>query len=300
MSDALSQWLALREEADWNARSGALVQQVCSGLAPGDPVCVLDLGTGRGSNLRYLMDRLPGRQRWLVIDTEARLLDEMLTRTAAWARARGWAVETGQRRCLVRGERFTCDVEARAMDLDRLDDVPFQGQHLVTASALLDLVSEAWLGTLAMRCHAAGAAALFAISYDGRSSCDPAEPEDEVVRALMNEHQGRDKGLGGPAAGPRAHAAAVRIFSEAGYQVEEAPSDWILSPDAQALQRQLIDGWAEAATETAPARAATIADWRQRRLAHVAADRSRLTVGHHDLAAWLPGFVAAGRPTPRP
>ena len=29
-------------------------------------------------------------------------------------------------------------------------------------------------------------------------------------------------------------------------------------------------------------------DWRARRLAHVDAGRSRLTVGHDDLAAWLP------------
>jgi len=32
----------------------------------------------------------------------------------------------------------------------------------------------------------------------------------------------------------------------------------------------------------------TIARWRARRLAHVDAGRSRLVVGHDDLAAWLP------------
>ncbi len=52
------------------------------------------------------------------------------------------------------------------------------------------------------------------------------------------------------------------------------------------MQRYLIDGWAEAATELAPGRAAVIADWRMRRLAHLDAGRSRLIVRHHDLAAW--------------
>ena len=35
-------------------------------------------------------------------------------------------------------------------------------------------------------------------------------------------------------------------------------------------------------------RAAAIDGWRARRLAHVDAQRSHLTVGHEDLAAWLP------------
>jgi len=50
----------------------------------------------------------------------------------------------------------------------------------------------------------------------------------------------------------------------------------------------LIEGWANAATELAPDRDAAIARWRARRLAHIAAGRSRVVVGHDDLAAWLP------------
>jgi hypothetical protein len=50
----------------------------------------------------------------------------------------------------------------------------------------------------------------------------------------------------------------------------------------------LIEGWAGAATEMVRDRAPTIARWRARRLAHVGAGRSRLVVGHDDLAAWLP------------
>jgi hypothetical protein len=43
-----------------------------------------------------------------------------------------------------------------------------------------------------------------------------------------------------------------------------------------------------AAAEVAPDLAPTIARWRARRFEHVAAGRSRLIVGHDDLAAWLP------------
>jgi hypothetical protein len=55
----------------------------------------------------------------------------------------------------------------------------------------------------------------------------------------------------------------------------------------------LIQGWAQAATEMAPARRGAIDDWLQRRLAHVDAGRSRIVVNHVDLVAWL-GEVVAG------
>ena len=75
-------------------------------------------------------------------------------------------------------------------------------------------------------------------------------------------------------------------MQEAGYEVKREQSDWTLSPDVTSLQRQLIEGWAEAAAAMAPDRGASIQSWKQRRLDHVGAGRSRLTVGHEDLAAW--------------
>ena len=148
-------------------------------------------------------------------------------------------------------------------------------------------MSGAWLEALAERCRASGAAALFALTYNGRSRCSPVEPEDETIRTLMNRHQQQnDKGFG-RAAGPDAVDIAERCFAAAGYRVRRAPSDWVLTPDDRALQRQLIEGWADAAVELAPDQSATIGHWLARRLAHVDAGRSHVTVGHEDLAAML-------------
>jgi hypothetical protein len=252
-------------------------------------VCVLDLATGTGSNIRYLMDRLPGRQRWLAVDRSAALLANLRERMSSWGRTRGHDVVNEAERCTIRGANLECDIETRQVDLGALDDPEiFAGRHLVTASALLDLVSAQWLRALAAHCRAADASALFTITYTGRSSCTPAEPEDDIVRDLMNQHQKTDKGLGGPAAGPDAVACAERCFAEAGYRVQREPSDWTLGPAVADMQRLLIEGWAQAATEMAPDRAAAIARWHARRLGHVDAGRSRLVVGHDDLAAWLP------------
>jgi hypothetical protein len=273
MDDSLSSWLALREAADAAARSAELTREIADVIRvrlKADTtyeeklVRVLDLGTGTGSNIRYLAPRLPIPQQWLVVDRDPTLLAQ------------------------VRAPTSGCRIETRCLELGALDDADlFAGRHLVTASALLDLVSENWIRRLAAHCRASKAVVLFALTYDGRSRCLPEEPEDDTIRDLLNTHQRRnDKGFG-RAAGPDAVECAVRCFADAGYQVRREPSDWVLPPDARDLQRQLIHGWVQAAEEIAPELSLTIRDWLGRRLAHIAANRSHIIVGHEDIAGWL-------------
>ena len=290
MDNALSHWLRLREPADFAARAATLTQAIAEAMPKGAPVSVLDLGTGTGSNVRYLAEYLPAAQRWLAVDRDPTLLAELPQRMSSWSAARGYEATMERGRCVVRGEDLDCQVETERRDLDTLDDERlFAGRHLVTASALLDLVSESWLLALATHCRAAGTLALFAITYNGRFMCAPIEGEDDMVRELMNRHQRTDKGLGGPAAGPDAALRAEQCFAGVGYRVRREPSDWTLAPTEHDMQRLLIDGWAHAATEISPERATVIERWHARRLAHVDAGRSHIVVGHDDLAAWPPG-----------
>jgi SAM-dependent methyltransferase len=257
-------WLTLREPADARARSTALVNMIGEHLRGADPLRILDLGTGTGANLRFLDGRLPGA-RWLAVDNDRELLSRAAT-----------SMDPDRR------------LETREADLATAFDSDaglFADINLVTASALLDLVSEAWLLTLARRCRDARASVLFALTYNGDVQCTPIEPEDEIVRELVNIHQQTDKGFG-PALGPTAVETAARVFDDLGYEVWRAESDWELEPDTEELQTQLIEGWAKAAEAIAPDRATLLRDWKGRRLAHVAAGRSRLVVGHEDMAAW--------------
>lgn len=295
MSETLGDWLKLREAADWEARSARLVQQAIDAAphkgtpyaSEGTSFNVLDLGTGTGSNVRYLAERLPAHQRWLVVDRSPDLLALVTDRTASWAAARGYECHAHAAGLHIRHEGLDCEIETLERDLRVLDDAAlFEGRHLVTASALLDLVSESWLRSLAARSCDAGAAVLFALTYNGESSCSPTEPEDELVRELLNRHQHTDKGLGGVAAGPDAVACAERCFIEVGYQVHIEPSDWNIGPAHANMQRYLINDWARAAGELAPDLQPRITSWRDRRLAHIDAGRSRIIVRHHDLAAW--------------
>jgi hypothetical protein len=293
MDESLSEWLTLREAADWAARAERLTDIARKRLASADPVRALDLCTGRGSNVRYLMSRLPRHQRWLAVDRDPELLGELPVSFASWATTHHADAQSTPTGCRIVGDGLSVEIEWRLMDLAVLPPELFEGRHLVTASALLDLVSESWLRVLAARCRHVGAAALFTLSYDGRSSCDPVEPADELIRTLMNLHQKRDKGLGGLAAGPDAWVLAERAFQEAGYTVDRAASPWSMGPGDHRFQQLLIEGWAGAACEMAPEQSTEIGRWLQRRLEHVQAGRSRIVVHHHDMVAWLDAGTAS-------
>jgi hypothetical protein len=281
-------WLALRELADARARSPVVTALLADRVRQLPRLRLVDLGTGTGANLRFLAPRLGGVQEWVLTDGDAALLGQVRARTQAWRGAGQLRVLEEDNGIRVQGRDWQCRVETRRIDLaTALDDVEFPRDAVVTASALLDLVSGEWLGTLVRRCLAARATALFALSYDGRVHLLPAEPDDDWIRTLVNRHQRGDKGFG-PALGPDAAARARERFGEMGYDVRCEPSDWQLGPDDAPLQRELIAGWAHAASGIAPAEAARCASWLRQRLAHVAAGGSRIVVGHTDIIAWLP------------
>ncbi len=255
MSGFSAEWLALREPADAASRSSRLVTFVAGG-AGAAAMRAVDLGGGTGANIRFLSPRLSRPQQWTLIDSDPALL-----------------------------AKAPAGVTTRRADLNAVvDDANvFRGRDLVTASALLDLVSEQWLDRLVAQCAAAGASVLFALSYDGRIVCNPPDAEDEEIARLVNAHQRTDKGFG-PALGPAAAATVLGLLDRAGYLTSQEQSDWTLGGDAADLQRALIAGWAEAATEMAPSRESAIDQWRGRRVTHIDAGRSSIVVGHVDVA----------------
>jgi hypothetical protein len=287
MGESLSDWLALREAADASARSTALTSAVAERLGRENPVRVLDLGTGTGSNLRYLLPHLGANQHWVVVDHDADVLSNLRPRMSKWAAEQGYEITSDARGLTVLGRGIVCVVEIRRVNLSTPDDAAiFSDRHLVTASALLDLVSDGWIRSLAARCREHDALVLFALTYDGRSRCSPTEPQDDMIRDLVNGHQKQRETGAGRAAGPDAPQSATTALAAVGYEVRQHMSDWVLPANARAMQRELLRGWAGAALEIAPERTASIQDWLARRLAHVDDVQSTITVGHRDLAAW--------------
>ena len=277
-------WLALREAADHRSRAGALVDRLRAEWRARGWTRVVDLGSGTGSNLRYLAPRLPGPQQWtLIADLIPRRGPDHDADLLARADAAGTAAEVRR----VHGDL----AEAGLTEVGQAD--------LVTCSALLDLVTKDWLDRLARACRAAGSGAYLALTYDGvmrwsaagRGGDGPGEagdPDDAAIRDAVNAHQRRDRGPA-TALGPAAAAAAEALFRTVGYRTWRLPSPWRLGPGDRALALALIDGWEHAALDLSPppARARRIRGWARRRR-QTAAGRFELTVGHQDLLALPP------------
>lgn len=263
MTGFSSEWLALREKLDHRARNREVLDAVAAAFADRDRVCVVDIGSGTGSTLRVLSGRLPRPQHWRLVDDDPVHLAE----AAATSRP--------------------ADVEIDALHFDLRGDVAelFDGSTaLVTASALLDLVSEPWLANLAAAVAARSLPVYVALTYDGRVAFDDEDALDAPVIAAVNAHQRRDKGFG-PALGPRAVASALRIFQLFGYAVTQGPSDWSAGSDDAPFQKELLAGWRDAAAEMESLPRSELEDWYARRIRAAEAGVLTLRVGHVDFFA---------------
>ena len=260
------EWLELREPADAAARAHDLLDPLRIRLAnmPGKSgVVIHDLGCGTGSMGRWLAPRLDGAQHWILHDR-----DPYLLHFAAVSSPRSAAD----------GSRVS--VETRRGDVARLTPDALRGASLVTASALLDVLTREEIDTLAAACAGAGCPALLTLSVAGRVELTPSHPLDAELVQAFNDHQRRDGLLG-----PDAVTAAAEAFSEHGATVRLHPSPWRLGPEQAALTEQWLRGWVGAAVEERPELRAEADVYLTNRLAALAAGELRVTVHHVDLLA---------------
>jgi hypothetical protein len=257
-------WLALREGTDARARARDLAALAAQAVAGQHRIVVHDLGCGTGSMPRWLAPLLPGPQHWVLHD-----LDEDLLHIARDAVPGA-----------VTGAPLT--VEARLGDATWLTAAELAGASLVTASALLDLLTLEEVLGLARACAGALCPALLTLTVTGRVELEPAEPLDGVVGAAFDAHQRRAVD-GRRLLGPDAVPAARDAFTALGARVEVRPSPWRLGPGDADLAAAWLLGWVGAAQEARPDLAAE--DYLHARLAAAAAGRLRVTVQHADLYA---------------
>jgi SAM-dependent methyltransferase len=270
MTGFSADWLALREPMDAASRSPDLTAELLAWRQRLDRLTVLDLACGTGANVRFLAPLLGGEQHWRLVDLDPPLLAYGESLLRQWTAERGMNLALDWRLLDLR------------QDWERLD---LPDVNLVTASALLDLVSAEWLERLARRCWEWRAAVFIVLSYDGSIAWEPALAGDERIRVLVNRHQRTDKGFG-PALGPDAAPVMAAMLERLGYQVELGLSPWRLEPEQAAMQTALLKGWIKAAKQLDPEANGWLEDWSVHRRCLIERGNSWLYVGHWDLFAW--------------
>jgi hypothetical protein len=202
---------------------------------------------------RWLAPWLPEPQHWVVHDRDPDLLE------LAAAAPPGPASVT---------------VETRCSDVTRLAPDDLAGASLVTASALLDLLTADELVRMLRACI--GRPLLLTVTVVGRVTLTPADPLDAPIAAAFNAHQRRGRLLG-----PDAVPTAIDELRAAGAEVVVRPSPWRLGAAHSDLTAAWLDGWVGAACRQSPTLDADA--YRDRRLAQAAAGELAVTVDHADL-----------------
>ncbi|WP_406689907.1 SAM-dependent methyltransferase [Saccharopolyspora sp. ID03-671] len=209
---------------------------------------IRDLGSGTGSMRRWLSGRLGVPERWVLQDRDPELLALAVDDEAG--------------------------VEVRVGEIGALSGAELVGTSLVTASALLDVLTAREVDALVAACVEAGCPALLTLTVTGRVELDPPGPLDSRFEAAFNQHQRRHL------LGPDAVAHATAAFEARGATVLTGPSPWRLEPGP--LTEQWLRGWIGAACEQDPDLTSEAPDYLRR------AGELRAVVGHADLLV-IPG-----------
>ena len=258
-------WLDRREAADAAARSRELVDLLSRRVPAEGHWLIHDLACGSGSMGRWLAPLLPGPQHWVLHDRDADLL------SMAAVNVPGPAADGAD-----------VAIETRVSDVTRLGQDDFAGAALLTASALLDLLTWDELSRLVQACAGAGCPVLFALSVSGRVQLLPADPLDARIAAAFDAHQRRVTPRG-RLLGPDAAKAVVESFRRLGAEVVVRPSPWRLRATESDLAFEWLTGWVDAASEQEPELALDAELYRRRRLREAADGALAVTVGHADL-----------------
>ena len=258
-------WLDLRERADGAARARELVGHLRRRRPAGGRRVIHDLACGSGAMGRWLAPLLPGPQRWVLHDRDGDLLDLAATDVPGPA-ADGAAVA----------------VETRLSDITRLGPNDLAGATLITASALLDLLTGDELAALIHTCAEAGCPVLFTLSVTGHVRLAPPDRLDARVAAAFDAHQRRLTPRG-RLLGPDAVDAAADGFRQLGAEVMVRPSAWRLGASERGLAAEWLIGWIDAACEQEPGLVADAVLYRRGRLGDAEGGRLAVTVGHSDL-----------------
>ena len=228
-----------------------------------------DLGCGTGSMARWLSARLRGPQRWFLYDHDPALLD--VAEKAPYGALDGSYV----------------DVRTRRTDVSLVDETQLSGADLVTASALLDVLTNAELQRLVSVCARARCPMLFALNANGRVELTPEDPLDSLINDAFNAHLRRSVGSE-RLLGSRAATEVTNALTGRGFEVLAWPSPWWLGPDQGPLAREWFTGWLNAACEQRPDLIPPSGAYARRRADQLAAGRLSVVVDHVDLLALPP------------
>jgi len=288
MTSFSTDWLSLREGADHRSRNLVLQNQVLRYLEEisslkNDPIHIVDLGSGTGSNLRALAPLIQHNQKWTLIDYDPLLLKAAREKIGIWAdsvtdRALSKDLDNDATRPItLLKNNYEITVQFLQKDLaSDLQSELFESADLITAAAFFDLVALDWLVQF---CKVLKTSLYTVLTYNGNETWLPSDPRDTEILEAFHHHQGTDKGFGN-ALGPLALKTMKQLLENKGFYVETESSPWLLNTNDASLIQELAVGTANAVAETHLVSQEIAKHWGEQR-----AKSQECVIGHDDLFA---------------
>ena len=192
MHEFQNKWLNLRESIDRNSRNQKILYLINNFYKNNSHIKIIDLGSGTGSNYRFLKSRLSNNQYWSFVDISYQS-------TSFFKKNIKYSSK-------IKKTNFKI-VDA----INNLNKIKFNEYNLVTGSAFLDILPNKWFKKF-HRLNADTEIVYFALNYDGNFKFLPKHKDDKKIVNIFNKDQKSDKGIGELAVGPNCTSIIKKVF----------------------------------------------------------------------------------------
>ena len=182
MHEFQNKWLNLRETVDRNSRNERILYLINEFFKNKKNIRIVDLGSGAGSNYRFLKSRLLNNQYWSFVDISHQSTNYFKKNIKLSSK--------------IKKTNFKIvDV------INNLEKINFNDYNLVTGSAFLDILPKTWFKNF-HKLNLDTEIVYFALNYNGNFKFFPKHKDDKKILNIFNKDQKSDKGIGEVAVGP--------------------------------------------------------------------------------------------------
>ena len=188
-------WLFQRERIDNLSKNISLVNKINNNLNNLDRIKIIDLGTGTGSNFRYLSKKIKYQnQFWTLMDISKNSLNEA-------------------KKNIIMNNKINKITLKKNDIIKNIQNINFFNYDLVTGSAFLDIMPLHWFKKFYLK-NENTKLIYFSINYDGYFKFYPQHKLDNDVLILFNKDQQSKKDNKTRAVGPDCSEIIQDYFSK--------------------------------------------------------------------------------------
>ena len=254
-------WLFQREKIDNLSKNKFIISKINSYLKTLDQIRIIDLGTGTGSNFRYLSKKIKFKnQSWTLMDISKSSLNEAK-------------------------KNIIANSKIKKINLKKVDIIKNIQQHkfndydLVTGSAFLDIMPFNWFKKFYLK-NKNTKLVYFSINYDGYFKFYPQHKLDRDILELFNDDQKSKKNNKTNAVGPDCSEIIKSYFIET-HKCYLFNSNWSNVKNKN-FQLMFLDFCESIILKN---KKTNLLDWLEFRKLNVINNKSKLSVNNKDFLA---------------